>query len=619
MKMSKQLINNTINYIILFLLLISFQGKAQPAQNDTIPDSPDTEKKYEQFYDSLEYKAKQSKLISLIYDFLVSPPRPYVDKEALALEYYSKFEGKLISDITITPLEVFGPTFEDTTRTAKSFIEKTANALHSKSNLNTIEKLLLFNIGDFLDPDLMYENERIIRSLPYIQDVKLLIEQDSIYKGLVSVHVLTKDRFSFGVSGGVDGGQAAALEIYNQNIFGVGHEISFSFVGNLNREPYTGLETFYKINNIRGKFIDISAGYMNTYEREGLSLIIDKPFITPSIKWGYGGSALRMYRTNRIFDDDPIKTAIPMDLSFLSAWGGRSFQIKPDHYQNSQVVLSAAFYNRTYYQRPIPAPENNQYFSNSTFYLAGITFTQRRFIQDQLVYSYGVTEDIPEGFKNEIVYGFDANEFGDRHYAHLYLSNGNLLVNRKGYLYLAGGIGGFFKNEDYEQGQIQGSMNFISRQVNAGRKRFRLFVRANYLLGIRRFEIENLSLSRNSHIRGFSSKEAVGKQRLSMDLEYVLFLRRQFYKFNIALYGFADVGIIGSNKHLIFNENYYSGLGFGVRLHNENLVFKTFQLRLAFYPFPPSDMSLTGFIIEEQLKKNFYSFQPEAPQPLRFE
>jgi len=619
MKMSKQLINNTTNYIILFLLLISFRGKAQPVQNDTIPNSTDREKKYEQFYDSLEYKAKQSKIISRIYDFLVLPPHPYVDKEALALEYYSQFEGKLISDITITPLEVFGPTFEDTARTAKSFIEKTANTLHSKSNLKTIEKLLLFKIGDSLDPNLMYENERIIRSLPYIQDVKLLIEQDSIYKGLVSVHVLTKDRFSLGVSGGVDGGEAAALEIYNQNIFGVGHEISFSFVGNLNREPYAGLETFYKINNIRGKFIDISAGYMNTYEREGFSFIIDKPFITPSIKWGYGGSALRMYRTNRIFDDDPIKTAIPMDLSFKSAWAGRSFQIKPDDYQNSQVVLSAAVYNQTYFQRPIPAPENNQYFSNCTFYLAGITFTQRRFIQDQLVYSYGVTEDIPEGFKNEIVYGFDANEFGNRHYAHLYLSNGNLLANRKGYLYLAGGIGGYFKNKDYEQGQIQGSVNFISRQVNAGRKRFRLFVRANYLLGLRRFEIENLSLSRNSHIRGFSSRKAVGKQRLSMDLEYVLFLRRQFYKFNIALYGFADVGIIGSNKHIIFNENYYSGLGFGVRLHNENLVFKTFQLRLAFYPFPPSDMSFTGFIVEEQYKKNFYSFQPEAPRALTFE
>ncbi len=358
---------------------------------------------------------------------------------------------------------------------------------------------------------------------------------------------------------------------------------------------------------------------MNTYKKEGFSFILDKPFITPSIKWGYGASAQRMYRTDRIFENEPIKTAIPLDLSFLSAWGGRSFQIKPNHYQNSQMVLSAAFYNRTYYQRPIPEPENNQYFSNSTFYLAGLTFTQRRFIQDQLIYSYGITEDIPEGFKNEIVYGFDANEFGNRHYAHLYLSNGNLLVNRKGYLYLAGGVGGYFKEQEYEQGQIQGSLNFISRQIHAGRKRFRLFLRANYMMGIRRFEIENLTLRKNNHIRGFSSRKAVGKQRLSLDLEYVLFLRRQFYKFNIAAYGFFDLGIIGSNKQLIFTENYYSGLGLGLRLHNENLVFKTFQLRLSFYPFHPSDMGFAGFILEEQLKKDFYSFEPVAPQPLRFE
>ena len=47
------------------------------------------------------------------------------------------------------------------------------------------------------------------------------------------------------------------------------------------------------------------------------------------------------------------------------------------------------------------------------------------------------------------------------------------------------------------------------------------------------------------------------------------------------------LGVIGSNKQLIFTQNYYSGLGLGLRLHNENLVFKTFQLRLAFYPFHP--------------------------------
>lgn len=606
--------------LVLMLLLISLDSGAQSDRQDTLHLMRKYPSKSEQFYDSLEHRAKEKALTRILYDFLVSPPRPFVDREALSKEYYSEFEDKIISEISIQPLEVFGPTFDDTTRKASSIIEKTANALHSRSNLNTIRRMLMFKTGSPVDAELMYENERIIRALPYIKDVRFVIENDTINENLVRVHVLTKDRFSFGVTGGVEAENSAALEMYNQNIFGVGHEISFRFVGHLNRQPYAGVETFYKINNLRGKFIDISAGYMNTFRREGMSFILDKPFVTPSIKWGYGGLAQRFYRTDRIFDNEPLsEDIIPLDLSFFNLWGGRSFQIKPDHYNNSQMVLSTGIYSRSYFQRPDFSMEEGQYFSNSTFYLLGITFTQRRFMQDQLIYSYGITEDIPEGFKNEIVYGFDANEFGNRHYAHLYLSNGNLLVRRPGYLYLAAGIGGYFKNNDYEQGQIQGSMNYISRQVNAGRKRFRLFVRGNYTLGIRRFEIENLTLSRNDHIRGFSSKEATGKQRLSLDVEYVLFLRQELYKFNVAIYGFGDVGIIGSNKQLIFTENYYTGLGFGLRVHNENLVFKTFHFRLAFYPFSPSDMRFTRAILEEQLKKKFYSFEPMPPQPLRFE
>ncbi len=591
---------------------------AQQNKQDTIKTENPKEKS-NQFYDSLEYKANQHKVTKLIYDFLISEPKPKIDQKAVAIDYYSKLEGKIIADIDIKSLDVFGPTITDTTRKAKSWLERTANAIHTKSNLSTIKKMLLFNVGDFLDPELLYENERIIRSLPYIKDVRFILEQDSIYTGLVTVHVITKDRFSLGVSGAVNGGSSAAVEVYNQNIFGVGHEVSVGFVGHLHQQPYTGLETFYKISNIRGKFIDISAGYVNTYQKEGFSFILDKPFFTPSVKWGYGASALRMFRTDRIFEDDPIKTAIPLNVSYFSAWAGRSFPISPMHYQNMQMVFSLGFINRTYFQRPIPAPQDNQYFSNSTFYLAGITFTQRKFIQDQLVYSYGVTEDIPKGFKNEIVYGFDANEFGNRHYMHVYLSNGNLLNERNGYMYLAGGIGGYFRGLNYEQGQILGSMNYISKMVNAGRKRFRFFARTNYLIGINRFNIENLTLRRDEHIRGFSSREATGKQRLSLDLEYVLFLRREFYKFNMAVYGFADIGVIGSNKQLIFTQNYYSGIGLGLRLHNENLVFKTFQLRLAFYPFHPQDMGLVGFILDEQQKKDFYSFEPTGPRPLEFE
>jgi len=604
-------------FTIVFFIYPGLLLHAQSIQTDTIPVDI-APQKYDQFYDSLQLRANKSKLGKLFYDFLISSPKPQVDEKALALKYYSQMEGKIISEIKINSLEVFGPSLQDTARKAKSWLEKTANAIHTKSNLNTIEKMLLFEVGDFVDPEILYENERIIRSLPYIKDLRFILEQDTIYTGLVTVYVITKDRFSLGVSGALNGGTSAAVEVYNQNIFGVGHEISFGFVGHLHKQPYTGLETFYKINNIRGKFINISAGYSNTYRREGFSFVLEKPFLIPSTKWGYGASALRMYRSDRLFEEDEIRLTEPLNHSFFNIWAGKSFQIKPNTHNNSQMVLSAGIFNRTFYERPTPETEQNQFFSNSTFYLAGLTFTQRRYVQDQLIYSYGITEDIPEGFKNEIVYGFDANEFGNRHYTHLFISNGNLLINRPGYLYVAGGIGGYFRGFNYEQGQIQASLNFISRQINAGRKRFRLFIRSNYLIGLRRFAIEQLTLNQNDHIRGFSSRTAVGKQRLSLDLEYNLFFRKEFYRFNMALFGFADVGVIGSNKKLIFTENYYSGLGLGLRLHNENLVFKTFQLRLAFYPFHPKDMSFVGFLLEEQQKKDFYSFQPTAPQPLEF-
>ena len=596
-------------------VILSQTVYAQTDKKDSIANVK--QEKYETFYDSLQSKAKQNTITSLLYDFLISSRSSSADSTAYG--YYSQMEGKMISEIHINTLEAFGPTLADTSRTARSFIEKTGNAIHFTTGTKTIEKMLLFQVGDFLDPELMYENERIIRSLRYIQDVRFIIEQDSLYKGLVKVYVITKDRFPLGVTGSVNGISSAALELYNQNIFGIGHEVSFRFVGHLNRQPYTGLETFYKITNISGRFLDIAAGYMNTYRREGFSLIVDKPFITNSIKWGFGGSAMRMFRTERIYEDHPVKTDFPMNLSYFSAWGARSFQMRPNHIQNFQLVLSAGLYNNTFYERPEPSPGSTQYFSNNTFYLTGLTISQRFYIQDQLVYSYGITEDIPEGFKNELVYGYDVNEFGNRHYAHIFMSNGNLLVKRQGYLYLSGGIGGYFKDNSYEQGQIQAGMNYISRRVDAGRKRFRLFLRTNYLLGIRRFEIEELFLNKDDHIRGFSSKTVTGKQRLSFNMEYVLFLRQEFYKFNMATFGFADMGIVASNRQPVFAGNYYSGVGLGMRLHNESLVFKTFQMRLAFYPFPPSDMSFVGFLIEEQMKKDFYNFRPTQPMPLRFE
>ena len=614
---SNFLLNITICSV--FLLIITFDVLAQEIPSDTVPTEIINSKNGEHFYDSLKVKASQRKITQWFYKLLVTPPRPYVDRKELALNYYGKLKGKVISEIHIKSLDVFGPTFQDTTKTASSWLERTANYIHTKSNLKTIERMLLFKVGDPVDPELLYENERIIRALPYIKEITFMLEQDSIYPGLVNVTVLTKDRFSFGASGSVNGIESAAFELYNQNVFGIGHEISVRFVGHTNKQPYLGVETFYRIKNINGSFLDASVGYLNTYENEGFEFLANKSFFTPSVKWGYGATLLRIYSSDRIFEDDPVTTKTPLNLVYYAAWGGRSFQIKKDQPENAQVVLAAGINIEEFYERPLPETNDNPYFANRKFLLSGITFTQRRYVQDELVYSYGITEDIPEGFKNEIVYGYDFNEFGNRHYAHLLLSNGNLLINRSGYIYLEGDIGGYFNKKGYEQGQFNAKLYFISKQINAGRKRFRLFARTDYTIGFNRKYPEYLTLNREESIRGFSSNEVFGQQRLRLNLEYVLFLRKELYKFNMAVFGFADIGVIGSRNKFLLAQQYYSGLGIGIRLHNENLVLKTFHLRLAFYPYPPSDMSFVGFVFQEQSKKQFYSFEPKQPLPIPFQ
>lgn len=618
---------NGMRWKIKICCLILFVGfyiypaaiPAQTEKKDTTKTDLLYKEKYDRFYDSLRVKAQKRNLTRWLHNAIIHEPKNDVNKEDLTLSYFNPYKGKTISDIDIQALDVFGPSFRDTTRKARSRLQKLGNSLHTKTNLHIIRKNLLFKVGDKLRPDVLYENERIIRSLPYIKDVRFLLRPDTLNPDMVHVTVLTQDVFSFGITGHSSGLSTASFEVYNHNIFGAGNEIAVGMVGHLHRAPYLGFETSYSIPNIDGKFINFATGFSNTYRKEGFNVSVDKEFITPSTKWGWGASALRLTRSDRITDNDPVKLEdTPLDFLLFQSWGGRAFQINKNKYNNSQITFSANILHQKFFKRPMPDEQNRQYFANSTFYLSGLTWSRRKYMRDQLIYSYGITEDIPEGFEDELVFGYNNNEFGNRFYAHLLLANGNLIPRRPGYLYASAAIGSYFNQFHYEQGLVNIKANYISRLITAGNKRYRLFADLDYMVGIKRFDVENLTL-RTGEIRGFSSSTPKGKQRLSVNLETVFFQHRELYNFNIALFAFSDIGVIGSNKTLIFKDDYYGGIGVGIRLHNESLVLKTFQLRLAFYPNHPSDMGLVGFILEEQLKKNFYSFQPEAPMPIRFE
>jgi hypothetical protein len=607
-----------IIFLSTIILVWSKMSFAQAHKPDSLKFKPDQTEKYNNFYDTLKFRAGQKKITRLLHNAIFTSggkgPR-----QADSIRNFKMYDGRTIGQIKIIRLDVFGPTINEPSGKAKLWYEKAGNILHTRSDLHNIRKNLLLKKGDILKSSDIFENERLLRALPYIRDVRFYVEPDSLEKEKVNITLLTQDRFSIGVTGVVNSWASAALEIYNRNIFGVGHELSARFVGHLTKEPYMGLETFYRINNVDGRFITLTAGYTNTYLNEGAMLVLNKDFLRVSSTWGYGIAGHFFSRAHELPGQIRLTNSPILGYHQWSGWAGRNFQIGGNK-STSQLTFSGQYIHRTFSYRPDPQPNGEQFYQNSELYLVGCTWSKRTFVTDELIYAYGITEDIPKGFKNEWVFGFDDNEFGKRTYSHINISNANLLSgNSSSYLYTSAGYSSFFRSGKSEQGLVEFSSSFISRLYYSGNARFREFVNVNYRLGINRFEKEKLLFEKNDLIRGFESEEVIGKQRLSINAESVYFRKRDFYRFNLAFFIFADLGIMQSEDSWIFRGKYYSGLGIGLRLHNESMVFKTLQIRLSFYPNHPKDVGLVGFLLNEQTRQRFYTFQPEPPAPRRFE
>jgi len=199
------------------------------------------------------------------------------------------------------------------------------------------------------------------------------------------------------------------------------------------------------------------------------------------------------------------------------------------------------------------------------------------------------------------------------------LSTGNLFKNKPFYLYTSLGVGSFFNQSHTEQGMADLNFDFISQLFKVWNVQARQFIKLDYTIGFNRFDIENLLLLNSNGIRGFGSLIGKGKQRLTLNVENVFFQKKSILNFQSALFSFFDVGIVGPSEQSIFKQSYYAGLGVGLRIRNENLVFKTIQIRLAYYPNHPSDVNSVGFILDGVSKTRFYNFQPRGPEPLRFE
>lgn len=588
-------------------------------------------KRTENFYQNIDTKLHQTRISKLVYKTFferqqkqISPVDTTKAENKKSESPYLHYYGKLIGDIQYKHLKPFGTDINDTTKQPTKSFKKIFNKLHVSTGNRIIRNNMMIVPGTSLQPAELADNERLVRRLSFIKDARIQVvpQEDS---PIVDLLVVTKDVFPLKFDIDFKGTSSTEVGVSHINLFGTGHQLENIFVINDNDTGNLGYEATYGIPNLKGTFINSEFNYADTFVKEGVGVKVFRDFITPDIRYAGGLEGSRYTRREPFFVDLTTDSSVIVTYNsdFQEIWAAkavRSYANPPlkGIKERVRLVVAGSISRQEFLLRPLEVEQDtNFFFHDRTLFLASIGYSTRKYYKDLLVTNFGRTEDIPIGNLAQITVGYEMGEFESRTYLGGKLAKGRF-VGTIGYLKLEGEAGGFIKGNSFEQGVIKGGLNFFSRLHSIHFFRVRQFINANYTIGVRRNVGELININDENGLRGVNSILLRGTQRATLNTETLLFTPLYFVGFRMALFGFADFGIIESSSKNIFEGKIYKGFGFGFRLKNDNLAFSVIQLRFGFYSNLPKDSSTESVDFATRTGLSLDDFDIKKPAKLDF-
>lgn len=557
---------------------------------------PDTIRNHQIHEDSIfRKKAKKYDLGNQIMS-MISVNNPVAAANQQKKDYtetvnrFLPYDGKIIRSISFKQLQVFGQSVVDTTQTPINNIERSVNELHKNTRTQILVNQLIVKPGEMLNPLTLADNERLFREMSNIHDARIVIQEINPLNDSVDVVVLTKDVLPVGFGAELSSIESGNIGLWNKNLLGYGHEVYFNILWDYSKLSHYGYKYQYKINNIGKTFISTDASYENHWGEESYRINLNRDFFTPQIKYAGGVNFAKIITLNDVQLTDTLLRNFSVGYYYYDLWLGRAImlnsKIKSKVRQNIAATCHVLQYN--FFQRP-PISESTLYaYHIRTMFLGSLSLSRQAFVQSRLIYGFGKSEDIPYGMLLSVTAGYEINEFNKRPYVGLSFASGSYIDNL-GFYYQNIQFGSFIHN-GIEQGTINLTGKYFTRLLNPmGRYNYRIFAKINYEIGLNHYEDEHIALSNREGIRGLASDSLSGSRRVYLNIENDCYSPHRILGFRFVYFVFLDAGIINNKDEILFKNIVYSGFGIGVRIRNENLVFNTIQIRLAYYPVLPSE------------------------------
>jgi hypothetical protein len=542
-------------------------------------------------------------------------------------ESYAIFKGKTIHSIFIQK-PGFNGTVNDTSKRVKNFFNDIGNRLHPNTSDKIIKRNLFFKETDTLYPALVADNERFLRDISYLQDARILVRQNDLFKDQVDVIVVCKDVFPVGGSADLGSAKLLNFEINDDNLAGTGDRIAIANLIDLDRNPHYGFSALYLKRNLMGSFIDLSWGFSNMIpafnsgrrEENVLYFKADLPLVSPYRKWtGSFETALR-YTSNRYINDSIYQSDFKYRMRVFDGWIGYNLGTKK-HLSNEEIknrlkhLIAIRGIHRNYEEIPKYYQTNyNSDYSNLSTVLGSLTVFEQDYYHTNYIYGFGRNEDVPEGFSMSMIGGWTNRNNVSRPYLGFDYQR-NYFTRKKNYINYILRFGGYFGDNRFEDLSILTAVETFTRLRKLGASKWlnRHFLSGSLTQLINTRLNDPLRLSSIYGIPDFNNINSKISTRATLNCESVFYNTWKFVGFNFAPFVFTNLSLLKEQNLPITKADLYSAIGTGIRTRNENLVFGTMELRAAYYPRTINNMPVWNITFNTALQYKYNSSLVKRP------
>ncbi len=487
------------------------------------------------------------------------PMQVFADCQQLTIDEQASVVGV---DATIREIRFVRNDIFDLDQKRSFWFHRFANDYHVITTEQTLRQDLLFKSGDKLDPSLVAETERLLRSRRHLRKAQIYVSEYCAATNEVVLTVESWDNWSllpklgFGHEGGAT---KITLGLAEDNLWGTGNQAQVEYFSDSERDGY---KTKWFAPNIAGSHWQSSLQYANSSDGESYQFGVNLPFYQQSSEWAFHFDTTKdikdvsEYARGEVYNEYQSKQ---QQLDVGAGWKLWQQDAQVQHL-SAGIRLDDWHFNANE-QSVLPAPEDRD-LSSVWFSWDFIDADYRELTNFNL---FNRIEDINFGWQLQATYGLLSPGLGAYESGHWWE-----LKAEKNYQLTEGSWLVFRSNLQ----QLDRSSRPLQRLLSTDFKYIRhlddnqvLIAQLRWFDGKNLFRDQFIAVGGDEGMRAFPLNYQVGNKAMLASLEYRYITGMNLYQLvDVAFAGFADVGKAWDNPQTPPGPDNGTLRGYGVGL-----------------------------------------------------